>query len=60
MEIPKIEEKRFQVAKFDHLLTDDKNAVLGSVRQKGTADNPINSVLYTEEGRDASPKGTLK
>lgn len=37
-----------------------KGAVLGSVRQKGIADNPTNNVLHTEQGRDASSKGTLK
>lgn len=37
-----------------------KGAVLGSVRQQGIAANPANNVLYTEQGRDASSKGTLK
>lgn len=37
-----------------------KGAVLGSVRKKGIADKPTNNVLYTEQGRDASSKGTLK
>lgn len=37
-----------------------KGAVLGSVRQKGITDNPTNNVLHTEQGRDASSKGTLK